>query len=166
MPNLDPDLLLAHLEYSAWAINKTIEMLDKLPAEAITHKVESSLPSILATLQHLYSWNKYYFIHFQGGSIGVGEVIPPATYDEIKQEFPKLDAEMLAWAKENLAERKDIVLNGWAAWPTWMIVMQIANHSTHHLGQVVTLARQAGYTPEQSDWTDLILYYLQRFPQQ
>lgn len=44
-----------------------------------------------------------------------------------------------------------------------MIVMQIANHASHHLGQMLTLIRQTGYAPVQSDWTDLILYYLQRF---
>ena len=41
---------------------------------------------------------------------------------------------------------------------------QVANHATHHLGQMLTLIRQAGYSPVQADWTDLILFYLQRFP--
>jgi uncharacterized damage-inducible protein DinB len=167
MPNLDPDLLLAHLEYTAWAAKKTITMVDKLPAEVVTAPVESSFPSILATLQHLYQGDKYDFIHLQGGSVGVGEVTPPATYAELRQEWPRLHAEMLAWAKENLAACKDVVLSGWSiSRPAWMVVMQMANHATHHLGQVVTLARQAGYRPERSDFTDLILYYLQRYPQQ
>jgi uncharacterized damage-inducible protein DinB len=167
MPNLDPDLLLAHLEYAAWAAKKTIAMVDKLPAEAVTAPVESSFPSILATLQHLYQGDKYDRIHLQGGSVGMGEITPPATYAELRQEWPRLHAELLTWAKGNLAARKDVMLSGWAIpRPAWMVVMQIANHATHHLGQVVTLARQAGYRPERSDFTDLIGYYLQRYPQQ
>lgn len=59
-----------------------------------------------------------------------------------------------------------MILDGWGAWSTWHVIMQMANHTTHHLGQVLTLARQAGYEPTQDDWTDLILYYLQRFPTQ
>ena len=164
-PNLDPDLLLNHLEYAGWAVQKIFAMVDKLPTESVTKPVVSSFTSILATLQHLYQWDGYYFTHMQGGSVGVGEVIPPATYAELKEELPKLHAEMMGWARENLPERKDLILHGWADWPVWMIIMQIANHTTHHLGQVVTLARQAGYEPEQADWTDLILYYLQRYPQ-
>ena len=142
-------------------------MVDKLPAEAVTAPVESSFPNILATLQHLYQGDKYDLIHLQGGSVGMDEITPPATYAELRQEWPRLHAELLTWAKENLAARKDVMLTGWAI-PrlAWMVVMQIANHATHHLGQVVTLARQAGYRPERSDFTDLIGYYLQRYPQQ
>ncbi len=95
MPDLDPDLLLAHLEYAAWAAKKTIAMVDKLPAEAVTAPVESSFPSILATLQHLYQGDKYDLIHLQGGSVGMGEITPPATYAELRQEWPRLHAELL-----------------------------------------------------------------------
>jgi uncharacterized damage-inducible protein DinB len=164
MPDLDPDLLLAHLEYAAWAVSKTISFLDKLPQEAITCPVVSSFPSICGTLQHLYQWDLYYLTHMKGGTIGVGEAPTPATYAELKAALPRLQTETLEWARNNLAAKKDQILHGWAAWPTWQIVMQTANHTTHHLGQIVTLARQAGYEPAREDWTDLILYYLQRFP--
>jgi uncharacterized damage-inducible protein DinB len=43
--------------------------------------------------------------------------------------------------------------------------MQVASHATHHFGQVVTLLRQLGYTPQSTDLTDLIAYYLRRYPQ-
>jgi uncharacterized damage-inducible protein DinB len=164
-PSIDSDFLLTHLEYAAWAARKTIAMVDKLPTEAITRPVESSMSSILATLQHVYQWDKYYFIHWQGGSVKPREVDQPATYSELKAEWPKLHSEMLSWAKSNLQERKHVVLEGWGVWPLWMTVMQVASHGTHHLGQVLTLVRQAGYSPEQDEWTDLIFYYLRRYPQ-
>jgi uncharacterized damage-inducible protein DinB len=138
--------------------------LEKLPQDAVVCSVVSSFPSICATLQHLYQWDSYYFTHMRGGKIGVGESAAPQTYAELKVEVPKLHDSILRWAQQNLAERKDDVLYGWAAWPMWQIVMQMANHTTHHLGQILTLARQAGYEPSQEDWTDLILYHLHRFP--
>lgn len=164
MPNVDSDLLLAHLEYVSWAVKKTIAFLDKLPPEAITCPVVSSYPSICATMQHLYQWDSYYFTHMQGGKTGVGEAPVPETYADLRTQMPELHEEILEWARQNLPREKDNILYGWARWPMWQIIMQMANHTTHHLGQVLTLARQAGYQPVQEDWTDLILYYLQRFP--
>ena len=166
MPTVDPDLLLAHVEYSVWAVHKTLDMVDKLPAEALTKNVECSFPSIFATLQHVYHADRYYFTFMKGDRIEWRELDSPETYVHLKNEWAQLHTEILAWAKENLGERRDVVLSGWAVWPCWMALMQMVSHGTHHLGQVVTLVRQAGYTPTPDDFTDLIFFYLQRFPQQ
>ena len=166
-PVVDPDLLLAHLEYAAWARQKTLNMVDQLPSGAITQAVTSSFPTLLATLQHVYGWDKYYFVHMQGGSVRRESIAEPQTYDELKSEWAHLHNEMLSWAKESLAARRDVVLDGWGVWPTWMIVMQVASHGTHHFGQVVTLLHQLGYTPQApADFTDLIMHYLRRYPQE
>ena len=94
------------------------------------------------------------------------DIVPPHSYGELKEAWRQVHAELSAWAKASLPNRRNVLLSGWATWPTWMIVMQIANHASHHLGQVLTLIRQEGYAPGQSDWTDLILFYLERFPVQ
>lgn len=165
-PDVDPDLLLTHLEYSAWAATKTLAMVDKLPVQAVTEPVVSSFPSILATLQHICMWDKYYLIHLQGGRVEPKDVEVPATYPELREEWRRVHEDMLSWAQERLAAQKDEVLTGWGVWPVWMIVMQIANHATYHRGQALTLLRQAGYAPERGEWSDLILYYLGRYPQE
>lgn len=164
-PTIDPDFLLTHLEYAQWATQKTLAMIDKLPAEALTRSLVSSFPSILETLRHSFHWDKYYLTHLQGGNVEVGEIVPPTTYDALKQEWATVHADLQAWTKANLPTKQNQMLSGWADWPVWMVVMQVANHATHHLGQLVTLIRQAGYAPQQADWTDLILYYLHRYPQ-
>lgn len=163
---IDADLLVTHLEYAAWATKRTLVMVDKLPSGAITQPVESSFPTLLATLQHVYGWDKYYFVHMQGDDVERDAVEEPQTYDDLRREWPKLHSEMVSWGREHLATRKDIVLEGWGIWPTWMIVMQVASHVTHHFGQVVTLLRQLGYSPEPTEFTDLIMYYLRRYPQE
>jgi hypothetical protein len=91
------------------------------------------------------------------------QIAPPDVYSDLKRSWVELHKEVLDWARVHLSARKDVVLHGWSDWPTWMVVMQLANHASHHLGQVLTLVRQAGYAPQQSDWTDLILFYLDRF---
>ena len=94
---IDADLLVTHLEYAAWATKRTLDMVDKLPTGAVTQPVESSFPTLLATLQHIYQWDKYYFIHMQGGNIGTKEVAVPTNYTELKYEWPKLHSEMVSW---------------------------------------------------------------------
>jgi uncharacterized damage-inducible protein DinB len=111
-------------------------------------------------------WDKYYLTHLQGGSVEPREVEVPASYAELRAEWQRVHEEMLSWARQHLAAKKDQVLDGWGVWPVWMVVMQIANHATYHRGQVLTLLRQAGYVPERGEWSDLILYYLGRYPQE
>lgn len=165
IPDLDPELLLTHLEYAAWATRKTIAMVDELPPDAVTKTVNSSFPGILATLQHVYGGDLYYFTHLQGGSIEPQDVKAPDTYDELKAAWTKLHADMREWAKAHLADARNDVIDAYGVFPVWMAVMQIASHATHHLGQIVTLLRQAGYEPSDHDLTDLIFYYLRRYPQ-
>lgn len=165
MPTVDPDLLRAHVEYSVWARQKALGMVDKLPPSAVTAPVESSFPSIFATLTHVYRADKYYFSFMSSEGTPWRELDSPESYVRLKSEWAKLHDEMLAWARESLNERSDVLLSGWAVWPCWMALMQMVSHGTHHLGQVLTLVRQAGYAPTPDENTDLIFYYLQRFPQ-
>jgi uncharacterized damage-inducible protein DinB len=165
VPDVDPDLLIALLEYVRWATQKILDRVDELPMGALAQPVRSSFPTLLATLRHVYGWDRYYFIHLQGGQAERGSIPEPSTYDELRRVWTILHGDIASWAKENVAARKDVVLDGWGVWPTWMVVMQMANHATHHFGQVVTLLRQLGYTPEKMGSTDLIRYLLGRYPQ-
>ncbi len=165
-PNVDPELLLALLEYGRWATSKMLDAVDRLLPGALSQPVNSSFPTLLATLQHLYGWDKYYFIHLQGGHVQRNAIAEPPTYQELRREWGILHLEIITWARGNLAARKDVVLDGWGVWPTWMAVMQLVNHGTHHFGQVVTLLRQLGYVPQTGDSTDLIRYLLRRYPQE
>ena len=171
MPNIDPILLIAHIEYASWALKRTLECIDKLSPEAITHAPGNSCRSILATLRHLYETDWYYFSHLTGGTAKLefheGAVRIPGC--KAPDEYEALRARTFATHHTRLGTgeyscSKDTVLHGWGTWSVWQVVMQMANHTTHHLGQISTLLRQAGYAPTQSEWTDLILYYVEKFP--
>ncbi len=166
VPDVDAELLIAELEYARWATEKMLDSVDQLPVPALTRPVTHSFPTLLATLQHVYGWHKYYFIHLQGGHVEREAIPEPETYGELKLQWEDLHREVISWAKQNLAARKETVLDGWGVWPAWMIVLQMASHATHHFGQVVTLLRQLGYAPKRIDHTDLIRYLLRRYPQE
>jgi uncharacterized damage-inducible protein DinB len=158
------EFLLTHLEYAAWAVSKTTAMLDKLQPESITKPAGSSYGSILATLQHVHHCDKGYLVYMQGGDVEVSEANPNVGYAEIRDDLLRVHADIFAWAKDNLSEPEHDEQGG--RWPVWRVIVQMVNHTTHHIGQIVTLARQAGYTPEMTDWTDISLFYLERYPPQ
>ncbi len=165
-PNIDPELLVAELEYARWATGKMLGAIDRLPPGALTQPVNSSFPTLLATLQHVFGWDKYYFTHLKGDHVERAAVPEPSTYERLRSEWPVLHREIVLWARANLARRKDVVLDGWGVWPSWMVVMQLVNHETHHFGQVVTLLRQLGCGLQPLDSTDFIRYLLRRYPQE
>ena len=114
----------------------------------------------------MYNADLYYFKLMKGDTVDGPWPVAPETYAELKTRWSALHEDLLAWARESLSTQKDIVLKGWGVWPCWIALMQMVSHGTHHLGQVVTLVRQAGYTPAPDEFTDLIFYYIQRFPQE
>ena len=173
MTNGDGYLLIAQVEYASWALNHAFDVIANLPLEALTYTPGNSCRSMFATLQHLYETDWYYFVHLKGGTTQaevregaarIPECQVSEEYEKLKQDFLRLRTAVLEWARENLSAQKDTVLHGWGTWTVWQVVMHMSNHTTHHLGQISTLARQAGCAPTQSDWTDLIIFYLQRYP--
>ena len=68
MTNGDGYLLIAQVEYASWALNRTLEAIDKLPPQTLTEARGHSCRSILATLQHIFETAWYYFTHLKGES--------------------------------------------------------------------------------------------------
>ena len=99
-PDLDPDLLLTHLDYSSWAVQKTLAMVDRLPPEPVVEQVNSSFSSILATLQHVYSWDLYYLKLMKGKGVEYHEIVPPTTWENLKVEWTTIHEEMWSWDVE------------------------------------------------------------------
>lgn len=163
LPEVDSHLLVTHLEYARWSRARTLALVDRLPKGAMSTQVESSFPTIVDTLKQVYGWDLYYFIHMRGERIRREDIALPLGFRELCDEWPRLHDEMVDWGRKHLPHCKDNIVERWRSWPTWMIVMQVASHATHHFGQVVTLARQLGCDPERADFTDLILFYLERF---
>ena len=78
------------------------------------------------------------------GAVHIPECKAPEVYVALKQEYLTLRRAIYEWAQEQMPARKDVVLHGWGAWPAWQVIMHMANHMTHHLGQISTILREAG----------------------
>jgi hypothetical protein len=71
------------------------------------------------------------------GAVHIPECKAPEEYSTLKQEYFDLRGAIHEWAQEEMPARKDAVLHGWGAWPAWQVIMHMANHTTHHLGQIL-----------------------------
>jgi uncharacterized damage-inducible protein DinB len=115
--------------------------------------------SIHGTLNHLFHGDQAWFGRFtdRPAVAKIGHEFF-ATFDELRAARKLLDDEIVAWA--------DTLREEWLHAPftytssvdgktrtlaTWVLVMHMFNHQTHHRGQLTTLLMQAGIDPGETD---------------
>ncbi|MGA3186417.1 MAG: DinB family protein [Bryobacteraceae bacterium] len=144
-----------HISYSGWASRRLFDAALALPEEEQHREVGVSHKSLLGTLEHIFWGDRVWFVR----TVALG-VKPPD--EPLTVAWPKLQKGWEDWAAaltdQDLLRVIDYKsLNGDEHHtPVWQIVMHVVNHATLHRGQVVSLLRQLGIAPPQ---TDLITYY-------
>lgn len=156
-------MLVGHIGFIAWATRRDLDIIRKLAPEQITRELVSSFPSILATLQHLYQGNVWWFSRMRGDPVSWEQISIPQSFAELDANWQKLFDEMAAWAKSRTRKQWSITVtnpNTKKTDPLWQAVMHLSNHDSYHRGQLTTLIRQVGGTPTN---TDLINFYREAF---
>ena len=144
--------------YNRWANARVLDAAAKLTPEQFTRDLRSSHHSVRDTLVHIISGEWIWLMWWQGKS-------PKEMFDPA--EFPAMAALRARWAQ---VEREQAEFVGEAtdeslrqeirytnlrgesyAYPLWQMMHHIANHSTFHRGQVVTMLRQLGAVPPATD---------------
>lgn len=146
--------------YTDWANEKFLDGIGKLSGEQLTRRIESSFPSIRETLGHIASTEWLWLQRWRGES----PTAVPAWADE--QSVAVLAANMRQIAEERrafLSQLTDEAVEGTIhyrsikgdafALPLKDVLVHCANHSTYHRGQLVTMLRQVGATPPNSDYS-------------
>lgn len=152
-----------HLNYSAWATGKIVEMLQTLPAELWDKEVISSFPSIRKTLYHIWDAEVIWYERMKGGEVTVW---PSTTFNGSNEEFLKF---YLAHSNELaafIATKDNAFLEGKINYknmkgieystPVEEILFHLVNHGSYHRGQLITMLRTLGFTQVVN--TDLIAY--------
>lgn len=150
-------------EYNRWANARILDAAAKLTAEQFARDLRSSHRSIKDTLVHLMSGEWIWLMWWQGKSPKA--MLAPA-------EFPTQDALRARWAAIE-REQAEFVGNvtdeslhqeirfvdtqgGSYSYLLWLMMQHVVNHSTYHRGQVVTMLRQLGGEPPD---TDFLMFY-------
>ena len=146
--------------YGSWATARMFGAAEALTQEQTEASVESSFPSIRATLAHIVATEWIWLRRWQGESPAAAPGWDAkADLAELKAELAAVEAERAAF----LARRTDADLEGVVTYrapdgqvfahPLGQLIRHVVNHSTYHRGQLATLLRQLGQVPPSTDFT-------------
>jgi len=153
-------LMKNYVNYNLWANTTLVSWLKSKPVADLEKEVASSFPSIKLTLLHIWQTERYWlsiikkqdqvtFSEFNGSL--------QETFDVLLKTSGELAACINAMTDETVQERT-FIESPWFScdFRNFEYIMHVANHSTYHRGQVITMGRNLGYTD--APMTDYNLY--------
>lgn len=160
---------LRHLfAYGHWASARLLAAGEALPEADWSRDLGSSFPSVRDTLAHLigaeWVWLRRWEGHSPDAPPGWTRAASPATLRDALGEVAEDRERFLAGLRDaDLARtvRFRFLSGGEDSGALGDLMLHVANHSTHHRGQVVTLLRQLGAAPPS---TDLFVFDRERRP--
>lgn len=146
--------------YNQWMNKKLYEVCAGIPDESRKKDLGAFFKSIHGTLNHLLYGDKAWMGRFTGVPFHVttiGENLYE-DFEQLRTERIATDQQILdwvptlrpAWLNADF-EYTSNVDGQTRVLPTWVLVMHMFNHQTHHRGQVTTLIKQLGYEPGITD---------------
>jgi len=161
------DVLLNHLNYTAWASHRLVGAAEKLSPEELMRDFGTADRNVLGTLVHVYAADRVWLGRIEGN--------PPARFivpeqdmhlEVLRRDWPVLLERWKQWAgglcEDSIHKEvpyRDTKGNPYVT-PLWHIVLHVVNHGTHHRGQVSGFLRAMGHVPLP---LDLIAYYRETF---
>jgi len=160
---MQPQTLRELYLYNHWANQRALASAEPLSSEEFTRGLGNSFASIRDTLAHILGAEWIWLERWLGRSPKA--LLPPAdfpTLPSLRQRWDAVekDRDRFLEALEPRCLQDPVSYINLAgkpfAYPLWQQMLHVINHSTYHRGQIVTLLRQLGRTPAN---TDLLLYY-------
>ena len=154
-------------EYNYWANHRILGVVETLTPEQFTKDLNSSYGGIHGTLVHIMGGEEIWLKRWKGDSpsaIRKPEEFP--TFNALRNHWDMVEQEMMSFCNmlktdEDIGKiltYKDIKGNQYSQL-LWQMMQHLANHSTYHRGQAVTMLRQLGVKPI---GTDLITFYREK----
>ena len=153
-------------EYNSWANRRSLDACSNLSDEQFTRDLGSSFRSVRDTLSHVCEVESLWLERWLGRS---PSSFRPATdfpnFDSLRRRWQEVETSLIGYVSvlksEDIArviEHKTTKGVPQSA-PLWQMLQHLVNHGTYHRGQVATMLRQLGATPNSSD---LIFFYRER----
>jgi uncharacterized damage-inducible protein DinB len=161
------DELRVLVDYHYWARDRLLQAVEPLTPEQLNRTIESSFPSVHATLVHLYGAEWVWLKRWEGNS---------PTGLPASDSFPDLDSIRRVWAdmeaqirgllerlgEEGCARPMEYRMFDGTPYvqPFWQMLQHLVNHGSYHRGQITTMLRQLGAPPPKQ--MDLSAFYRER----
>jgi len=159
------ELLLQYARYNVWANKRIIDALLKIDDEEILdQQVESSFPSLRATVYHMWGAEFMWLQRLQLVENPVWmQQIFKGTFAQACEDWQKVSEVMVQFidrkyddkALEHVMQYYNSEKKSFKD-PEYVAIMQALNNATYHRGQLVTMLRQLNITSIPS--TDFITY--------
>ena len=145
--------------YNRWANARTLDSVSALTGEEYGRTLGGSFPSVAGTLAHIYAAEWIWLERWQGLSPrGLPSAQEVATLTALREKWNAVEVRRTAFleglTEARMAEVVSYVNVKGETWryPLGEMLVHLVNHSTYHRGQVATMLRQLGKTPEPTDY--------------
>lgn len=149
-------------DYNRWANRRILGAAAALPPDQFLEDRGSSFGSLRDTLVHVLGAELVWLARWEGES--PASYLAPAEFPTVAALSPRWDElergqsgffdQLTDGALDRVVAYTNVAGERWR-YPLHQMLQHVANHSTYHRGQAVTLLRQLGRTPP---GTDLLLY--------
>ncbi|MGH9744602.1 MAG: DinB family protein [Candidatus Acidiferrales bacterium] len=153
-------------EYNSWANRRTLDACSALSDERFTRDLGSSFRSIRDTLAHICEVEWLWLERWRGNSqISMRPDSDFSTLDSLRRRWDEVESSLNGYVKNLSADDVARIIEHKTtkgvpqSAPHWQMLQHLVNHGTYHRGQVATMLRQLGATPNS---TDLIFFYRER----
>jgi uncharacterized damage-inducible protein DinB len=153
-------------DFDAWANRRVLDACQALTDEQFTRDLGSSFRSVRDTLFHVCGAEWIWLERWHGRSPGA---IPSAddypNLASVRRRWAEVERDLLDYIASLTPEDLQRTLHYKTlagvpySQPLWQCLQHVANHSTYHRGQIITMLRQLGAKPV---GTDLIAFDRER----
>lgn len=138
-------------EYNRWANDRVLDAVSKLTPEQFTKDLQSSHGSVRDTVAHILAAEWIWLERWKG--VSPGALLDPSdfpTVDAVRTRLSTVESECAQFidglTDQSLGAAITYTNTRGEQWtyPLGHMLQHVANHSSYHRGQVVTLLRQLG----------------------
>ena len=153
-----------HLEYSAWATNRLLEVVVELSEEDLQRDFKTSDRTIVGTLAHVFAADRIWLDRVLGRRREKFIEDKDRDLRWLRENWPGIHKGWHQWLAAHTVDLNapvsytDLQGNSQNSLPG-EIILHVVNHGTHHRGQVSGFLRMLGQTPPP---LDLIRFYRSR----
>jgi uncharacterized damage-inducible protein DinB len=152
--------------FNDWANKRILQVSSALTPEQFAKPLGNSFSSVRDTLVHLYGAEGVWLLRFRGGTpTGFPDPTQFTDIASLEAKWNPAAADLLNFVTgltqqdlDNVIEYKTMNFGVYSN-PMWQSLQHVVNHGTYHRGQVITMLRQLGAKPIQ---TDLMHFYRER----
>lgn len=156
-------MLLTFFRYADWANARVLEAIEALPAEQAAREFSGTFRTFRDAIAHIAGADWLWLERWGGVSPrALPEWVGSAAVPELRERWSAIVRERLARleASDDAELDRRFTCRTLKADREWTMrvadmLLHVANHTTHHRGQLVAMLREAGTTPPA---TDLLLF--------